>query len=66
MFSIGDIQSEEEPEFSEGAESEGEEANEPLHVYPIRASLSVTKVRSMEGVLCTVSDWNIRQMGLGH
>lgn len=45
MFSIADIQTEEEeedyenPEESEGAEEEG-------IAYPIRVSVSVTKVRS--------------------
>ncbi|KAL0959769.1 hypothetical protein HGRIS_011459 [Hohenbuehelia grisea] len=48
IFSIADIQAEEEePEFAEGQEGEGENAGEdpedPLHSYPIRASLSITK-----------------------
>lgn len=49
MFSIADIQAEEEDYQSE--QSEGEDAaaerdseDEPLHSYPIRASLSITKV----------------------
>ncbi|KZT69088.1 mitochondrial glyco protein [Daedalea quercina L-15889] len=46
MFSIADIQNEQETEFEEGQEGEAsEEASEdqPIHSYPIRCSLSLTK-----------------------
>ncbi|KAF8069064.1 mitochondrial glycoprotein [Lyophyllum atratum] len=45
MFSIADIQSEEEDFQSNEpeAESEADAEDEPLHSYPIRASLSITK-----------------------
>lgn len=42
MFSIADIQTEEEPEY-EQEEGEGAE-DQPLHSFPIRASFSITKV----------------------
>ena len=45
IFSIADIQSEQEPEFEEGEEAaENEESEVPLHSYPIRCSFSFTKV----------------------
>ncbi|KAG6900275.1 hypothetical protein C0993_000463 [Termitomyces sp. T159_Od127] len=45
MFSIADIDAMEEEFESEEQESEGEEdeGDDPLHTYPIRASLSITK-----------------------
>ncbi|CDO71085.1 hypothetical protein BN946_scf184844.g89 [Trametes cinnabarina] len=45
IFSIADLQTEQEPEFEEGEEAteEGEESELPLHSYPIRCSLSFTK-----------------------
>ncbi|RDB27863.1 Mitochondrial acidic protein mam33 [Hypsizygus marmoreus] len=47
MFSIADIEAEEEDfetdEAPKEEEAEAEEENEPLHSYPIRASLSITK-----------------------
>ncbi|KAH9888045.1 mitochondrial glycoprotein [Cubamyces lactineus] len=44
IFSIADIQSEQEPEFEEGEEgAENEEGELPLHSYPIRCSFSFTK-----------------------
>ena len=48
IFSIADIQSEPEAEFEEGEEGveEGaEDADTPLHSYPLRCSFSFTKVR---------------------
>lgn len=46
MFSIADIDSMEEDFQSEEEESEDQEdeGDDPLHTYPIRASLSITKV----------------------
>lgn len=49
IFSIADIQTEPEAEFEEGeegAEESAEDADAPLHSYPIRCSFSFTKVRS--------------------
>ena len=49
IFSIADIQAEQEAEFEEGEEGveEGAEDSEaPLHSYPIRCSFSFTKVRA--------------------
>ncbi|KAF9495151.1 mitochondrial glycoprotein [Pleurotus eryngii] len=47
IFSIADIAAEdEEADFNEGEEAagqEGEDSEDPLHSYPIRASLSITK-----------------------
>ncbi|KAI0754194.1 mitochondrial glycoprotein [Daedaleopsis nitida] len=45
IFSIADIQSESEAEFeeSESAEENAEDADAPLHSYPIRCSFSFTK-----------------------
>ena len=48
IFSIADLQSEQEAEFEEGeepAEEGAEDAEAPLHSYPIRCSFSFTKVR---------------------
>lgn len=47
MFSIADIQSQEEdPAFSEEEEAEESSSeDEPIHSYGIRAAFSVTKVR---------------------
>ena len=47
IFSIADIQSEQEAEFedAEGAEEGAEDADTPLHSYPLRCSFSFTKVR---------------------
>ena len=45
IFSIADIQAEQEPEFEEGQEDADEDADAPLHSYPIRCSFSFTKVR---------------------
>jgi complement component 1 Q subcomponent-binding protein, mitochondrial len=53
MFSIADLQSEEdfpgsEEEGAEGREEgEEEEDDSPYHSYPVRTSLSITKVRSI-------------------
>ncbi|KAI0782033.1 mitochondrial glycoprotein [Abortiporus biennis] len=41
MFSIADIQTEQETEFEE--EAEGQSEDEPAHSYPIRCSISITK-----------------------
>lgn len=46
MFSIADIQNNQEQEFDEAEESEEADEDQPIHSYPIRCSLSVTKVRS--------------------
>jgi hypothetical protein len=48
MFSIADLQTEDDVEGSEGEEG-GEEAGDdaPYHAFPVRASLSITKVRSI-------------------
>ncbi|KAI8974846.1 mitochondrial glycoprotein [Trametes punicea] len=48
IFSIADIQTEQEPEFEEGVEgeeatAEAEESDIPLHSFPIRCSFSFTK-----------------------
>ena len=47
IFSIADIQAEQEAEFEEGEDgAEGaEDAEAPMHSYPIRCSFSFTKVR---------------------
>ena len=45
MFSIADIQNEQEAEFEQGEEGEEATEDQPIHSYPIRCSLSVTKVR---------------------
>ena len=47
IFSIADIQADQEAEFEEGEEpADGaEDAEAPLHSYPIRCSFSFTKVR---------------------
>ncbi|KAL6300950.1 mitochondrial glycoprotein [Sparassis latifolia] len=52
MFSIADIQGEEESQFTENQESQEEEAeeDEPQHAYPIRCSFSLTK-SGVEGAL---------------
>lgn len=44
MFSIADIQAEEESEYENPEEGGGAE-DEAIQTYPIRVSLSVTKVR---------------------
>lgn len=46
MFSIADIQNNQEQEFDEAEEAEETEEEQPIHSYPIRISLSVTKVYS--------------------
>lgn len=43
MFSIADIQTAEEPEFAQ-EEEDSSDASENIHSYPIRVSISVTKV----------------------
>jgi hypothetical protein len=55
MFSIADLQSEDDIEAAEG-EEEGEEAGEdaPYHAFPVRASLSITKVRYYHCLLVVV------------
>ena len=45
MFSIADIQNEQEAEFEQNEENEETSEDQPIHSYPIRCSLSVTKVR---------------------
>lgn len=48
IFSIADIQTEQEAEFEEGEEpAESEESEQPLHSYPIRCSFSFTKVSTL-------------------
>jgi hypothetical protein len=47
MFSIADIQAEEEPDFENPEEGEGAE-DPAVHGYPIRVSLSLTKVVDIE------------------
>lgn len=44
MFSIADIQTGEESDFSREVE-EDSPAHEDIHAYPLRVSLSITKVR---------------------
>ena len=47
IFSIADLQTEQEPEFEEGqegAEGAAEDPEAPLHNYPLRCSFSFTKV----------------------
>ncbi|KAH9923025.1 mitochondrial glycoprotein [Amylocystis lapponica] len=46
MFSIADIQSEQENEFEEGQEETANPEDEPVHSYPIRCSFSITKAGS--------------------
>jgi complement component 1 Q subcomponent-binding protein, mitochondrial len=49
MFSIADIQVDQEADFEEP--EEGEEASEdhPAHSYPIRCSFAITKVCQVTG-----------------
>jgi hypothetical protein len=50
MFSIADIQTEEENDYENS--EEGQDAEEEGMAYPIRVSVSVTKVRySMHSIL---------------
>jgi hypothetical protein len=55
-FSIADIQSEDEEDYQNAeTEGQGEESgseDEPLHSYPIRASLSITKARPDRFIAC--------------
>ena len=46
MFSIVDIQTNQEAEFDEAEGQEGDE-DQPLRSYPIRCSFTVTKVRDI-------------------
>lgn len=48
MFSIADLQSEDEMQNTEAEEESSEEPADdaPYHAFPIRASLTITKVRS--------------------
>ncbi|THH00108.1 hypothetical protein EW026_g2362 [Hermanssonia centrifuga] len=43
MFSIVDIQTEQETEFEDGEENAEADEDQPIHSYPIRCSLSITK-----------------------
>ncbi|KAI0726532.1 mitochondrial glycoprotein [Fomitopsis betulina] len=43
MFSIADIQNEQENEFEQGEEGEEASEEQPIHSSPIRCSLSITK-----------------------
>ncbi|KAH9916057.1 mitochondrial glycoprotein [Fomitopsis serialis] len=43
MFSIADIQNEQESEFEQGEEGEQTPEEQPIHSYPIRCSISITK-----------------------
>jgi hypothetical protein len=47
MFSIADLQSEEDIQNSETEEEDSAEPGDdaPYHAFPVRASLSITKVR---------------------
>ena len=45
MFSIADIQLDQEADFEELEEGEEASEDEPNHSYPIRCSFSITKVR---------------------
>lgn len=45
IFSIVDIQSNQEADFEEMEEGQESEEDEPIHAYPIRCSFVVTKVR---------------------
>lgn len=54
MFSIADIQNEQEAEFEQGEEGEEAAEDQPIHSYPIRCSLSVTKVRECVTPSCYV------------
>lgn len=46
MFSIVDIQTEQETDFEELEEGQEADEDEPVHSYPIRCSFNITKVRS--------------------
>lgn len=43
MFSIADIQAEQETEFEEPEEGEETSEDQPTHSYPIRCSFAITK-----------------------
>lgn len=45
MFSIVDIQTEQETDFEELEEGQEADEDEPVHSYPIRCSFNITKVR---------------------
>lgn len=47
MFSIVDIQADQEAEFEDGEEGQEEDQDAPIHSYPIRCSFTFTKVRTM-------------------
>ena len=44
MFSIADIQAEQEADFEELPEGEEASEDQPSHSYPIRCSFAITKV----------------------
>ena len=44
MFSIVDIQADQEAEFEETEEGQEEDQEAPIHSYPIRCSFTITKV----------------------
>lgn len=54
MFSIADIQTEQEAEFEEN-ESEEASEDQPTHTYPIRCSFSITKVSQYSTPLILLS-----------
>ena len=43
MFSIADIQAEQESDFEELEEGEEQSEEQPIHSYPIRCSFAITK-----------------------
>lgn len=51
MFSIADIQAEQEADFEELEEGEEASEDQPAHSYPIRCSFAITKV--CPRTLCT-------------
>lgn len=54
MFSIADIQAEQEAEFEELEEGEEASEDQPAHSYPIRCSFAITKV-SLPATPCSIT-----------
>ena len=48
MFSIADIQVDQEADFEEMEEGEESQDEQPIHSYPIRCSFAITKVRPIQ------------------
>lgn len=60
IFSIADIQTEQEAEFEEGEEpAESEESEQPLHSYPIRCSFSFTKVSTLRLAALSIRSYRL-------